>query len=469
MSTLESVDKLPVLVLVGRPNVGKSTLFNRLTGTRDALVADFPGLTRDRQYGVGEYDGKRFIVVDTGGLSPADGDALAKLAEEQAQLAVNEADAVMFLVDARAGLNPADNEIARDLRKRGKPVRLLVNKAEGLGREAAADFFRMGLGDPMLVSAEHGQGIEALLREVLEPFPVVKEPNEDPDGAVRIAIVGRPNVGKSTLINRLLGQDRVLAGDTPGTTRDSISVPFRYRNKDYVLIDTAGIRRRAKVTEMVEKLSVVKSLQSVEHAHVVIAVVDAQDEISVHDARLLGLVAEMGRGLVLAVNKWDGLDDDIRDRVREAVDFKLPFLDFMPVHFISAREGSGMAGLMSDAQAVADAARRPLKTPELTRELEKMVFEHQPPAILGRRIKLRYAHAGGREPITIVVHGNQTEKLPMSYRRYLINEFRKRFELKGLPIRLELKTSDNPYKGKKNVLTARQQMKRKRMRERSKR
>jgi GTPase len=284
-----------------------------------------------------------------------------------------------------------------------------------------------------------------------------------------VAIVGRPNVGKSTLVNRLLGEERVLAGDKPGTTRDSISVPFRYGDQDYVLVDTAGIRRRAKVTELVEKVSVVKSLQAIEHAQVVVAVVDAQDEIGAHDARLLGLVAERGRGLILAVNKWDGLESNARAKVREAVDFKLPFLDFMPMHFISALHGSGLGPLMQDVQAVAEAAQRELKTPELTRALERMVFAHQPPAIIGRRIKLRYAHAGGRDPITIVVHGNQTEKLPLSYKRYLTNEFRKEFELKGLPLRITFKTSDNPFKGRKNELTARQQMKRKRMMERSRR
>ncbi|MCI0748927.1 MAG: ribosome biogenesis GTPase Der [Nevskiales bacterium] len=470
---MHSKEKLPVMVLVGRPNVGKSTLFNRLTGTRDALVADFPGLTRDRQYGYGEYEGRRFIVVDTGGLSPAAGDALAELAEAQAQMALDEADAILFLTDGRAGLSPADQTIARALRKRGRPVQVVVNKSEGLGKEAAAEFFRLGLGDPVLISAEHGQGVEALLEQLLQPFvsqlTAHASRSPDADGTVRVAVIGRPNVGKSTLVNRLLGEERVLAGDQPGTTRDSISVPFRYDGRDYVLVDTAGIRRRARVTEHVEKISVIKSLQAVERAHVVIALVDARDEIGVHDARLLGLVAEFGRGLVLAVNKWDGLDPGFRARVREAVDFKLPFLDFMPVHYISARDGTGLDKLMRDVQAVADASRRELKTPELSRALERMVFEHQPPAIIGRRIKLRYAHPGGRDPITIVIHGNQTEKLPLSYKRYLINEFRKVFKLKGLPLRLTFKTSDNPFKGKKNILTARQQMKRKRMIERRRR
>jgi GTP-binding protein len=284
-----------------------------------------------------------------------------------------------------------------------------------------------------------------------------------------VAIVGRPNVGKSTLVNRLVGEDRVLTADQPGTTRDSITVPFQYNGRDYLLVDTAGIRRRARVTEHVEKISVVKALQAIDQADVVIAMVDASDEIGVHDARLLGLVAERGRGLVLAVNKWDGLEQAARARVREAIDFKLPFLDFMPIHFIAALHGSGLGELMKDVDDVYAATRRELKTPELTRALEKAVFDHQPPAVIGRRIKLRYAHLGGRDPITIIVHGNQTERLPQSYKRYLTNEFRRAFDLKGLPLRVEVRTGENPFKGKKNVLTGRQQKKRKRQIERSRR
>jgi GTPase len=464
--------QLPVIALVGRQNVGKSTLFNRLTGTRDALVADIAGLTRDRQYGFGEHAGKRFIVVDTGGLGPAAGDRIAALAEDQARLALDEADAIFFLTDARDGLTALDTKIARDLRRRGKPVTLLVNKAEGMSPDAAADFFRLGLGDPVLVSAERGQGINALLDAALAPFPEAvapAEPRAREGGPIRVAVVGRPNVGKSTLVNRLVGEDRVLTADQPGTTRDSISVPFQYQGRDYLLIDTAGIRRRARVTEHVEKISVVKSLQAVEQADVVIAMVDASDEIGVHDARLLGLVAERGRGLVLAVNKWDGLEGAARARVREMIDFKLPFLDFMPIHFIAALHGSGLGELMKDVDDVYAATRRELKTPELTRALEKAVFDHQPPAVIGRRIKLRYAHLGGRDPITIIVHGNQTEKLPVSYKRYLTNEFRRAFDLKGLPLRVEVKTGDNPFKGKKNELTGRQAKKRRRMIERSRR
>jgi GTP-binding protein len=457
---------LPVIVLAGRQNVGKSTLFNRLTGTRDALVADMPGLTRDRQYGFGTHADRRFIVVDTGGLAPAEGGALARLAEDQARLAIAEADQILFMVDARAGLTGADETIARELRRAGKPVRLVVNKAEGLAAGSAGEFFRLGLGEPALVSAEHGDGMEKLLNAVLAEVPADATQDSTPDGTIRVAIVGRPNVGKSTLVNRLVGDERVLSADQPGTTRDAISVPFTRDGRDYVLIDTAGIRRRAKVTEHIEKISVVKALQAIEQADVVIAVADAQDEIGVHDARLLGIVAERGRGVVLAVNKWDGLESSARARVREAIDFKLPFLDFMPVHMISALNGSGLGELMQDVQAVYAASRRELKTPDLTRVLEKAVFDHQPPAVIGRRIKLRYAHLGGRDPITIIVHGNQTEKLPMSYKRYLTNEFRRAFELKGLPLRVEVKTGENPFKGKKNELTGRQRKKRRRMIER---
>ena len=462
------MSQLPVIVLAGRQNVGKSTLFNRLTGTRDALVADMPGLTRDRQYGTGVHAERRFIVVDTGGLSPTEGGALAGLAQDQARLAIAEADQVLFLVDARGGLMPGDQTIARELRKAGKPLRLVVNKAEGLAAASVADFFRLGLGEPALVSAEHGQGVDRLMDVVLAEVPETAQ-DSAPDGAIRVAIVGRPNVGKSTLVNRLVGDERVLSADQPGTTRDAIAVPFTRDGRDYVLIDTAGIRRRAKVTEHVEKISVIKALQAIEQADVVIVVADAQDEIGAHDARLLGLVAERGRGLVLAVNKWDGLESAARARVREAIDFKLPFLDFMPVHMISALNGSGLGELMQDVQVVCTAARRELKTPELTRVLEKAVFDHQPPAVIGRRIKLRYAHLGGRDPITIIVHGNQTDKLPVSYKRYLTNEFRRAFDLKGLPLRVEVKTGDNPFKGRKNELTGRQVKKRRRMIERSRR
>ena len=458
----------PVVVLVGRPNVGKSTLFNRLTGTRDALVADFSGLTRDRQYGRGSFEGKRFIVVDTGGLSPASGDALAALAQDQARLAIEEADAVLFIVDALAGLSPGDRDIAGELRRTGKPIRLLANKAEGLPKTAVADFYELGLGEPLPVSAEHGDGIPALLRELLADAPPVEDFDED-SALIRVAVIGRPNAGKSTLANRLLGENRLLASDQPGTTRDAIAVRFDWNGRAFELIDTAGIRRRSRVSEAIEKFSIVKTLQAIERAHVVIAMVDAHEEIGAQDARLMGLVAHHGRALVLAVNKWDGLPGDERRSVRDAVDYRLPFLDHVPLHYISALHGSSLRELMEDVVKVHAAALKELSTPELNRVLEAAVERHQPPAVLGRRIKLRYAHQGGRNPPKIIIHGNQTEKLPESYRRYLSNEFRRAFDLRGVPLQIEFRTGENPFKGRKNELTGRQIKKRRRLMERVKR
>ncbi len=450
---------LPTIVLVGRPNVGKSTLFNRLTGTRDALVADLPGLTRDRQYGTGVHDDAAFVVVDTGGLMPESKDPLAAMAEGQARMALEEADHILFLVDAGAGRLAADEAITRSLRKFGKPMTLVINKAEGRTHaNAAADFFRLGLGEPMAISAEHGQGVPALLTHVLAGLPRVSPADaeeEASDGTVRVAIIGRPNVGKSTLVNRLIGEERVLAANVPGTTRDAISVPFEYGGRPYELIDTAGVRRRNKVWEGVEKLSIVKTLQAIERAHVVVAVVDAQSDIGEQDAKLMGLVAQRGRAMVLAVNKWDGLSPDIRDQGRYQVDLTLPFLDYAPVIYIAAKHGSGFGELMEAVQSAYHATMRIMTTGEVNRVLEEAVAAHQPPAVLGRRIKLRYAHQGGRNPPAIVVHGNQTDRLPLSYKRFLANYFRSAFKLVGVPLLMSFKTGDNPYKDKKNELTQR--------------
>ncbi|HUP92376.1 MAG TPA: ribosome biogenesis GTPase Der [Solimonas sp.] len=453
---------LPTLVLVGRPNVGKSTLFNRLTGTRDALVADLPGLTRDRQYGLGRFEDRGFIVVDTGGLMPDSANPIAVLAEEQAQIALSEADHVFFLVDALQGRVGNDEIIAQHLRKLGKPMTLLINKAEGQGKAAvAADFYPLGLGEPVPVSAAHGDGIAALLREALKNFPPAEQQLND--DSIHVAIIGRPNVGKSTLVNRLFGDERVVAADQPGTTRDAIYVPFEYDDHKYTLIDTAGIRRRARVWEAIEKFSIVKTLEAIERSHVVIAVVDAQNDIGEQDARLLGLVAQHGRAMIIAVNKWDGLSDEQRETVRYQVSLKLPFLDYAPLHFISARHGSGVGVVMQDVHAAFDATMKDLPTPELNRVLAIAVEKHAPPAVLGRRIKLRYAHQGGRNPPNIVVHGNQTEKLPDSYKRYLANRFREAFKLTGVPLTLSFKTGDNPFKGRKNELSGRQVKKKRRL------
>ncbi len=456
---------LPVVVLVGRPNVGKSTLFNAFTNSRDALVMDLPGLTRDRQYGQGKFEGKGFMVVDTGGLSPDEDDALAMLAEEQAQIALTEATHILFLVDAHDGCMPDDLAIAQRLRKLNKPITLLVNKAEGRTKTAVgADFHQLGLGEPIPISAEHGDGLGNLQRSILVDAPPAEF--EDEDGIIRVAIVGRPNAGKSTLVNRLLGESRLLTSEVAGTTRDAISVRLERDGHQYELIDTAGIRRRNKVSEVIEKFSIVKALQAVEKAHVVIVMTDAADEVGVHDAKLMGLIAQRGRAMVLAVNKWDHLTTDKRNSIRTDVDFKLPFLDFVPPHYISALHGSGLKALMDDVVLAYEATTRDIPTPELTRALERAVDKHGPPAVLTRPIKLRYAHQIGTNPIQILIHGNQTEKLPTSYHRYLINEFREAFALVGVPIMLSFKTGVNPYKDKKNVLTDRQIKKKRRTTER---
>lgn len=455
---------LPTLALMGRPNVGKSTLFNRLTQSREALVADQPGLTRDRQYGVGKIGDKPYIVVDTGGLTGAD-EGLEGLVAEQAWLAVREADAVLFLVDGRAGLNATDEAIAARLRQYGKRVFLVVNKMEG--RDAALDsgeFHAVGLGTPYAISSAHGHGVESLMDEVLAVLPEAVESEEEAAAqGIKIAVVGRPNVGKSTLVNRMLGEERVLAYDQPGTTRDSIYIPFERKGQQYTLIDTAGVRRRARVTEAIEKFSIIKTLQAIEHAHVVIVVLDAQHGISDQDAGLLGFVLEAGRALVIAVNKWDGLPLDQRSRVKQELERKLPFVEFAKVHYISALRGTRVVELFASVQRAYASAGKQFPTPQLTRILEQALAEHQPPLVHGRRIKLRYAHQGGHYPPIIIIHGNQTEAVPETYRRYLSNTFRDALQLEGTPLRIEFKAGENPYKGRKNVLSPRQAEKRRRL------
>ena len=454
---------LPVVALVGRPNVGKSTLFNFLTRTRDALVADLPGLTRDRQYGFGRVGPVPYIVVDTGGLSGTK-DELDGLMARQTLHALDEADAVLFMVDAREGLTAADEQVATLLRRRGRAVRLVVNKAEG--QDAAmvgADFHRLGLGEPAVISSAHGDNVRALMDAVLEPFPVDEDTEETPEQGVRVAVIGRPNVGKSTLINRMIGAERLVAYDLPGTTRDAVEVPFVRDGRNYMLVDTAGVRRRARVSEAIEKFSVIKTLGAIDAASVVIAVLDAREGVTDQDASLLGLAAERGRAMVIAINKWDGLAPDQRDTVRRQLELKLPFLDYAPVQYISALHGTGVGDLFALVDASHEAAHRDLPTPELTRVLQDAVNAHQPPISRGRRIKLRYAHQGGRNPPVIVVHGTQAELLPDSYRRYLANVYRKIFRLQGTPVRIELRSGDNPYAGRRNPLTPRQQRKRERL------
>ena len=455
----------PVLALVGRPNVGKSTLFNRLTRSRDALVADQPGLTRDRKYGEGSLAGRNYIVIDTGGLSGEE-EGVDGLMAQQSWLAVEEASVVLFLVDAKAGLTGADEAIARRLRRSGKTVFVVVNKAEGADPAiAAAEFHSLGLGAPLVIAAVHGQGIRQLVEETL-PRADSSNRQENAEGlrkGIRIALVGRPNVGKSTLLNRILGEERVVVYDMPGTTRDSIYVPFRRDGVEYLFIDTAGVRRRSRVRQAIEKFSIIKALQAIDAAQVVIMVLDAQQGVSDQDAHLLGYVLDVGRAVVIAVNKWDHLATEQRDRVRRELDVKLPFLDFARVHFISALHGTGVGELFGSVQRAYRSAMVQIPTPRLTRLLEDAVMAHPPPLVRGRRIKLRYAHQGGKNPPVIVIHGNQTAAVPDSYRRYLGNIFRKQLHLEGTPLRVEFKGGSNPFSGRRNKLTRRQQEKRRRL------
>ena len=454
---------LPVIALLGRPNVGKSTLFNQLTRSRDALVADQPGITRDRQYGFGKLGPRPYIVIDTGGLS-GDAQGIDALMMQQSMKALEEADAAVFLVDGREGLSPGDDAIARELRRSGKTVHLAVNKTEGMSPEmVAAEFHALGLGEPHTISASHGSNLGDFMEMVLEPFPDDEEEAAEEERRIRVAVVGRPNVGKSTLINRLLGEERLVAFDKPGTTRDSVAVPFSRDGVDYTLVDTPGVRRKSRVSEAIEKFSIIKTLQAIDQADVVIAVLDAHEGITDQDATLAGLAVERGRAMVLAVNKWDGLQPDERDRVRAEIDLRLPFLTFARLHFISALHGSGVGDLMGSVNEASEAASREIPTPDLTRVLEEAVQQHQPPLVRGRRIKLRYAHQGGRRPPVIVVHGNQTERTPEAYRRYLENTFRDRFKLYGTPVRVEFKTGRNPFEGRRNKLTPRQMQKKKRL------
>jgi GTP-binding protein len=435
---------LPVIALVGRPNVGKSTLFNVLTGTRDAIVADVPGLTRDRQYGYGRLGPVPSVVIDTGGLIENPSGIEAQI-RAQTERAVSEADRLIFIADARAGLSPQDQFVARELRRSGKPVTLALNKAEGLDADVvSADFHALGFGAPQVISASHGQGCEELMERVLAGCTAAATSPADP-GSIRIAVIGRPNVGKSTLVNRLLGEERVIASEKPGTTRDSILVPFARDGRRFLLIDTAGVRRRARVEDVVERASVAKTLQAIDEAHVVILVLDAHDTVAEQDASVLGLALERGRALIIAVNKWDGIAPGQREQIRRQLALKLDFVPFAPLHFISARHGTGVGELVQSTVRAYEAAMRTLPTRELTRTLEQAVTVHQPPLVRGRRIKLRYAHQGGRNPPRIVIHGNQTAAVPEAYTRYLANVFRKSYDLFAAPVFIEYRTDANPY------------------------
>lgn len=492
----------PVVALVGRPNVGKSTLFNRLTRTRDALVADFPGLTRDRKYGQANIAGYDFIVIDTGGIDGSEEGVEEKMAE-QSLLAIEEADVVLFLVDARAGLTPADIGIAHYLRQRQNKTTIVVaNKTDGIDADShCAEFYQLGLGDIAQIAAAQGRGVTQLMEEVLAPLvakmndesavkndddseqdewdndfdfsddnetalldEALEEENEEPeDKNIKIAIVGRPNVGKSTLTNRILGEDRVVVYDLPGTTRDSIYIPMERDGQHYTIIDTAGVRKRGKVHLAVEKFSVIKTLQAIQDANVVLLIIDAREGISDQDLSLLGFILNAGRSLVIVVNKWDGLDQDVKDRVKSELDRRLDFIDFARVHFISALHGSGVGNLFDSVREAYACATQKMTTSMLTRILQMATDEHQPPMMSGRRIKLKYAHPGGYNPPIIVLHGNQIERLPDSYKRYLSNYYRRSLKIIGSPIRLLFQEGNNPFAGKRNKLTPSQLRKRKRL------
>ncbi|MGI9321980.1 MAG: ribosome biogenesis GTPase Der [Pseudomonadales bacterium] len=458
---------LPVIALAGRPNVGKSTLFNRLTRTRNALVASYPGLTRDRQYGIGALGDLDYVVVDTGGLA-GDAEGVAPQMAAQAMQALAEADLVLFMVDSLDGRTAGDDAIADMLRKKEIPVLLVANKIDGQNPDfVAGEFFALGLGEPSFISATNGDGVRQLIDlcgvNLAARFPAQEEaPREEMPG-IRIAVVGRPNVGKSTLVNRLLGEERVVVFDQAGTTRDSIYIPFQREGEDYTIIDTAGVRRRGRVREKVEKFSIIKTLEAIENANVVVLLLDATEGLVEQDLHLLSHVLDAGRALVLAINKWDGTSLEQKEKVRRTLDRRLTFIDFADTHFISALHGSNVGHLYKSIHEAFAAAAIKVPTSRLNDILELALEDHQPPLVRGRRIKLRYAHLGGSNPPVIVIHGNQTEDVPAPYRRYLMHRFAAALKLKGTPLRLEFRTGKNPYEGKKNKLTERQATSRKRM------
>ncbi len=454
---------LPVVSIVGRPNVGKSTLFNALTRTRDALVADMPGVTRDRQYGISRVGRSPCVLVDTGGLVGG-AEGIDYLTAQQVLQAIDESSLVLFVVSARDGLTAADEEVAETLRRENRPVLLVANKTDGTNTDIVlAEFAALGFGDDHPVAAAHRRGLDSLMRSVSEQLPPVAPEEDEDEDRRRMAIIGRPNVGKSTLVNRLLGEERVMAFDMPGTTRDTIAVDYERGGIAYELIDTAGVRRRARVHEAVEKFSVVKALQAIERAHVVVLMLDGREGLTDQDLTLLSHVLEQGRGLVIAVNKWDGLDPDHREQVLATLDRKLQFVPWARRVRISALHGTGMDVLMKAVNESFESATKDIPTPELTRVLNRAFEAHQPPMVQGRTARLRYAHMGGKLPPRIIIHGNRTDTLPDSYKRYLENTFSKAFKLVGTPVFLEFRGGGNPYQGRKNKLTDRQVAKRKRL------
>jgi GTP-binding protein len=455
---------LPAVALVGRPNVGKSTLFNQLTRSRDALVADEPGVTRDRRYGFALHEGCRYVVIDTGGLGGIGEVEIDPGVDRQVAYAVEEADALVLVVDQHAGVTAEDHAIAERLRRSGKPVTIAVNKSEGLSREvAAAEFHRLGLGDPAVIAARQGQGVSQLIADVLAPFALEPPAEASDDALPKLAVVGRPNVGKSTLINRLIGSDRLVTSPSPGTTRDSVIVPCEREGYRFLLVDTAGIRRRARVDEGVEKFSVVQSLKAIDDAGVVIILIDAREGVTEQDLHLIGIAQNRGRALVVGINKWDGMDVNARRRVEREVDRQLDFVPFAEHRYLSALHGSGIAEVVESAMRAYECAGRQVSTPRLNEILIQATTAHAPPIVQGRRIRLRYVHQGGRFPPLFVIHGSQAERVPARYRRYLENTFRRALKLVGTPVKIELRTGDNPFAGRRNRLTPRQVKRRKRV------
>lgn len=438
---------LPVVVIVGRPNVGKSTLFNRLTRSRDAIICDIPGTTRDRQYGEVNLNDRRFIIIDTGGITE-ETDEVGKLMSQQALRAIEDADKVLFIVDGRSGMTPEDKMIADILRRSDKPIFLAVNKTEGLDPSISiADAYELGIGSPIAIAAVHGSGIADLI-EKLFPEPIecnINPETEAESHTVKLAIVGRPNVGKSTLTNRMLGEERVIVHDSPGTTRDSIFIPLERFEKHYTLIDTAGIRKRKKVSDAPEKFSIVKALQAIENSNVVLYVIDARMAVSEQDLKLLGFILECGKALVIAVNKWDGMTEEAREHARASIDRQLDFVSFARVQFISALHGTGVGNLFDSVNEAYTSATKKLSTPMLTRLLQQALTTHSPPLVHGRRVKLRYAHVGGHNPPRVIIHGNQVDALPDSYRKFLVHYFQKKLDLHGTPVHIQFKSSKNPF------------------------